>query len=54
MKNHLDNWGLVYIGGIFILIILLSIGNWGYCQIRYWNTPWLNVPMHCHFSSGNK
>lgn len=45
------DWIIVLGGLAIIAIIILVIGNGIYCEVRYWNTPWLEVPNHCHFTN---
>lgn len=43
----MKDWQILAIVLLITGLILLAIGNWGYCIIRYWNTPHLEVPHHC-------
>lgn len=40
---------LVIVGGI-----AFTLGNTIYCHVRYWNTPYTQIPYHCPIMNNSK
>ena len=46
-----SNWIIVGTVGLVIVIFVAALITKGWCLVKYWNTPYLQVPMICHSSS---
>lgn len=41
-------WFGVICVGIIILFVPVAIGLGVWCSVKYWDTPWVDVPFICH------
>jgi len=48
------DWAIL-IGIVLIIVFILgAIGNTLYCHIRYWSTPYQQIPYHCPIMNSSK